>query len=144
MSHKKWLLVGSMTVFLCLWQNAAFADHGRHEGGDEDHATVTDMLMGTRSTSMVKAGTTMTIAATTAITTANYTSGIASTRIICRQVWRNGMNCRQDYSANWLCEGLCRRGYSEKCIPAQSRLSSTYRPRLRDISILLSGGTLRW
>jgi len=37
MSHKKWLLVGSMTVFLCLWQNAAFADHGRHEGGDEDH-----------------------------------------------------------------------------------------------------------
>jgi len=36
MFRKKWLLVGSMALFLCLWQNAAFADHDR-DGGDEEH-----------------------------------------------------------------------------------------------------------
>ena len=36
MFRKKWLLVGSMAVFLCLWQNAAFADHD-HDGGDQEH-----------------------------------------------------------------------------------------------------------
>ena len=36
MFGKKWLLVGSMALFLCLGQNAAFADHD-HEGGDQEH-----------------------------------------------------------------------------------------------------------
>ena len=36
MLRKKWLLVASMALFLCLWQNAAFADHDR-DGGDEEH-----------------------------------------------------------------------------------------------------------
>jgi hypothetical protein len=36
MSHKKWLLIASVAVFLCLWQNAAFADH-KHDHGDDDH-----------------------------------------------------------------------------------------------------------
>jgi hypothetical protein len=36
MSRKKWILVASLAAFLCLWQNAAFADHDR-DGGDEDH-----------------------------------------------------------------------------------------------------------
>ncbi|MCU1268975.1 MAG: hypothetical protein JWN74_269 [Acidobacteriaceae bacterium] len=36
MFRKKWLLVAGMALFLCLWQNAAFADHD-HDGGDEEH-----------------------------------------------------------------------------------------------------------
>ena len=36
MSRKKWILVASLAAFLCLWQNAAFADHD-HDSGDEDH-----------------------------------------------------------------------------------------------------------
>jgi hypothetical protein len=36
MSGKKWILVASLAIFLCLWQNAAFAGHD-HGHGDEDH-----------------------------------------------------------------------------------------------------------
>jgi len=36
MFSKKLLLVGNMALFLCLWQNAAFADHDR-DGGNEEH-----------------------------------------------------------------------------------------------------------
>ena len=36
MLRKNWLLMGSMALFLCLWQNAAFADRD-HDHGDEDH-----------------------------------------------------------------------------------------------------------